>query len=90
MPTALEEGCTSCTRRRKRDFLKAAVNKALCHCSETMKHCWIYDPFSLKQCIGIGDGRRDSDDEMMHLALLRMIQLQALLSNTKATMKHGI
>ena len=29
----------------------------------TMKYCLICDTFSLKQCIGIGLGRRDSDDE---------------------------
>ena len=47
----------------KRDFVEAAVNKALCHCCQTMKYCWIYDTFSLKLCIGIGDGHRDSHVE---------------------------
>ena len=28
-----------------------------------MKYCGIYDTLSLKQCIGIGDGHSDSDDE---------------------------
>ena len=27
-----------------------------------MKYCGIYDTLSLKQCIGVGDGWRDSDD----------------------------
>ena len=45
-------------------FLEVAGNKTSCHCCQTMKYCWIYDTLSLKQCIGEGDGRRDSDDEI--------------------------
>ena len=28
-----------------------------------MKYCGIDDTLSLKQCIGVGDGYKDSDDE---------------------------
>ena len=47
----------------KRDFLEAASNKTSCHYYQTMKCCEIYDPLFLKQCIGVGDERRDSDAE---------------------------
>ena len=70
---------------------KLLVNKTSCHCCQTMKYLGIYDTLSLKQCIGVGDGRRDSDDENDASNSNNTDTVAGTFKQTlKATMEHGI